>query len=161
MFFLCTCVGWCPCFCMCVCVLRCVHMQGMGPSEGIQPRPEAVGDWKDYRRDVAGPDWWGETGLPEWVWSWEGELSEVWLLLWLALQFIYVFCPSLEAKLSWWEVKMCSSWDTVHYFNTVSIVRLFLRHTFVISDTSNEQTQKGVSFKFNFLAFFLSLSDRV
>lgn len=46
--------------CMCVSIL-----QGMGPSEGIQPGPEAVGDWKNYRRNVAGPDRRRKTGLPE------------------------------------------------------------------------------------------------
>lgn len=59
MLFLCVCArvwGDAP---ACACVFAscvCVHVQGMGPSEGIQPGPEAVGDWKDYRRHVEGPD---------------------------------------------------------------------------------------------------------
>lgn len=40
--------------CVCVCVN--VNMKGMGPSKGFQPRPEAVGDWKDYWGHVEGPE---------------------------------------------------------------------------------------------------------
>lgn len=45
---------------VCVCA-----SQGMGPSEGVQPGPEAVGDRKDHRRDVEGPERRGEAGLSE------------------------------------------------------------------------------------------------
>lgn len=65
------------CVCVCVgCVIEsciCASMEGMGPSEGFQPRPKIVGDWEDYWRDVEGPEWWGETGLPQWVWSWKSK----------------------------------------------------------------------------------------
>ncbi|TNN23863.1 hypothetical protein EYF80_066015 [Liparis tanakae] len=52
-------------------------MQGVGPGEGFQPGPEAVGDRKDYRRDVERPDRRGETGLPERVRSREDRVQRL------------------------------------------------------------------------------------
>lgn len=59
-------------------VCLCVTSKGMGPSEGVQPGPEAVGDRKDHRGDVEGPDRRGETGLPERVRSREGGFTRFW-----------------------------------------------------------------------------------
>lgn len=61
-------VCWRPVACACA-------SQGMGPGEGVQPGPEAVGDREDHRRDVEGPERRGEAGLSERVRSWEGKSS--------------------------------------------------------------------------------------